>query len=154
MDLSLLVGNWEATGLLEGLEPPQKLRLSLKLEVLARHLLNLSDQPNYKEEYGDIETLIFPLVRRMCAELNWEEKTYTFYGGVNPIRVLEEFKTWWNGDANSLRMDLNVYQNIDVEAELLGVYSDNFGFKFRNDNYTDNLEGPIKPDKFIKRHKL
>lgn len=154
MDLNLLVGNWEATGLLEGLDDVQKLRMSLKFEKLARHLISLSEQPNYREEYGDMETLIFPLLRKICVEMNWENDTRIFHGGVNPLRVLEEFKTWWYGDANSLKSDLSVYANIDVEAELLAVYSDTFGFRFRNDNYNDIIGEPIKPDKFIKRHKL
>ena len=154
MDLNLLVGNWEATGLLEGLDDVQKLRMSLKFEKLARHLISLSEQPNYREEYGDIEILIFPLLRRICVEMNWENDSRTFHSGVNPIRVLDEFKEWWNSDANSLRSELNVYANIDVEAELLSVYSDMFGPRFRNDNYNDIIGEPIKPDKFIKRHKL
>lgn len=154
MDLTLLVGNWDATGLLMELDNTQKMRMALKFEILARHLLNLSDQPDYRDVYGEIETFIFPLLRRICVEVNWEDNSRSFHGGVNPIRVLEEFKEWWHGEANSLRHDLNVHSGIDVEAELLAVYSDVFGYRFRNDNYTDSFEGPIKPPKFIKRHKL
>lgn len=157
MDLNLLVDNWESTGLLEKLSDFHKTRMALKFEILARHMLTIQDQPNYQRDYGQIEVLIFPLLRRICVESenNWQDNSYIFHGGVNPLRVLDEFKTWWNGDnAYALMADLNVYASIDVEAELLSVYSEMVGPRFRNDNYVDPVNGPIEPIKFMKKHKL
>lgn len=42
--------------------------LALKLEILARHLLTIQDQPNYQRDYGQIEVLIFPLVNYPLAK--------------------------------------------------------------------------------------
>jgi hypothetical protein len=90
----------------------------------------------------------------MCAEKN-EDGTYIFYGGVNPIRLLEEFRFWWNGrGASDLRSDLNVYRGIDVEAELLSVYCDMVAPIIRSDSYKDIIEEPIKPLKYIKKFRL
>lgn len=154
MDLNLLVGNWEETGLLVDLNDFDKTRMALKFEILARHMLSIQDQPNYQQNYNQIETLIFPLLRRVCVEMNLEDGTHTFHGGVNPLRVLEEFETWWNRDSNTLRLDLSFYNGIDVEAELLCVYAHLFGPRFRNDNYIDSIKGTIEPEKFIKKHRL
>ena len=146
MDFNLLVGNWEVTGLLDKLSDFHKTRMALKLEILARHLLTIQDQPNYQRDYGQIEVLIFPLLRRICVESenNWQDNSYIFHGGVNPLRVLDEFKTWWNGD------NIGGFNH----AELLSVYSEMVGPRFRNDNYVDPVNGPIEPIKFMKKHKL
>ena len=154
MDIGLLVNGWGDTGLLEGLDDTQKIRMSMKFEILNRYLLNLVEEPDYVENYGNTETMIFPLLRKMCAEKN-EDGTYTFYSGVNPIRLLEQFKLWWNCPvATDLRNDLSVYRGIDSEAELLSIYCEMAADLIRSDNYKDIIEEPIKPLKYIKKFRL
>lgn len=154
-DLITLVTFWEQRGLLDGLDDIQKIRMSMKFEILARHLLNLIEEPDYTQNYGNIEDLIFPALRNMCAERN-DDGIYTFYGGVNPIRLLEEFRFWWNGrgslDARAaLRSDLTFYGQAE---ELLSVYCGMAAYLIRSDNQKEIYEEPIKPLKYIKRFRL
>lgn len=156
MDLNLLIGNWERTGLLsDGLTDVQKVRMSLKLEILAKHLLNLSDQPDYELKYGKIEIVIFPLLRRICLEKDEVNNVYIMYGGVNPIRLLEEFREWWgSSDICQSIEDMRTHPYIDIEAELVAIYAETQGHKYRQDtNYSEEM-GPISPMKYVKKHKL
>ena len=153
-----LVEKWQAIGLLDGLGDIQKLRLSLKFEMLAKHMVSLSDQPDYRERYGKIAVLMFPLLRKICVEhiftYTGELQIITFHGGVNPITVLEEFRAWfYSNETIQNYQDISVSGGIDVEAELLQIYVENFAHTFRSDtNYCDL--SPIEPLRYIGKHRL
>ena len=154
MDLNLLMGNWERTGLLgDGLTNRQKVIMSIKFETLARHLLNLSDQTNYILKYGKIELVIFPLLRRICLEKDEITNIYTMYEGVNPLRVLDDATTWWN--SNEICQSINdIHGHTDVEVTLVASYAEHHGHKYRYDNYYEDEMWIIRPTKYIKRHKF
>jgi hypothetical protein len=156
VDLNLLIGNWERTGLLEGgLTDRQKAIMSIKFENLALHLLNLSDKTDYMAKYGKIEIIIFPLLRRICLEKDEITNTYTMYGSVNPLRVLDDVTAWWNSSEICQSIDdMSAHTGIDVEAELVAVYAESQGHKYRYDSHYKEEMGIITPTKFVKRHKL
>lgn len=137
MNLNELVTKWESFGFLGGLDRAQKTKMSLKYETLTKHLINLQEQPNYKYEYGEIELLIFALLFKMCVDKR-EDGSHIFYENVDPLILLNEFKTWWHREVNLLNManlNLNTQENIDFEAELLLYYINNFKNKFRYNDY-------------------
>lgn len=156
MDLNLLIDNWESSGLLEGgLTIIQKSFMAMKFDMLAKHLVRLSDQPDYRDKYGKIEMLIFPTLRRICLEKDEMGNEYNMHYGVNPIRLLNEFTTWFNSsETQNLIEDLSYHSGIDIEAELVAVYSETQRYRFINDNYINHNMEPIIPMKFIPPHKL
>jgi len=140
-----LTKKWDEFGLLVGLTDVEKTMLALNFERTALHIID--DSTN---KYSKVDMYIFPVLRRISVAFTNENglDIYQYYH-INPIELLDHFTNFMNSqEANDLISDLKVYGDIDWEAEILVMYSENFAPKFRN----TPIE--IKPLKYLKKHRL
>lgn len=61
-----IIGNWEKSGLLEGLQGPRKSNIAQLLENQASHMLN---EVTLDSSAGRFDTVAFPMVRRIFSRL-------------------------------------------------------------------------------------
>jgi hypothetical protein len=150
---------WESYGLLDGLTDVEKTMLALNMERTTLHIID--DTTN---KYDKIGVMIFPVLRKISdlyfsnyrlrlerQEYNTLEDaivTYQYYN-INPMDVLEHLTIFMNSrETQDLIDDLKVHPQIDWEAELCALYSENFCRTFRN-----KIE-KLDPIKYLKKHKL
>ncbi len=124
-----LIEKWGSIGFLDGLSEIDKIRISLLFERTARHIIDLDLTT---KSYGEniTETVIFVIIRRIIV------------GGGNihsVIRLYTDLVRFFNVNKSSMEeLQREAYFNIDVEAEYVIMYADDYLLKQYD---------PIKPIK-------
>jgi hypothetical protein len=136
---------WLDCGFLEGLDSLSdfhKFNLSIKYESVAVKILS-STEGSYTKY---TESLIFPIIRRVFGGCPYGNKPFT---GLNALQLLEEFNDYSKTDlCISVLSVNNSWSNIDVEAEMCRMYSDDY----RHRHFLNRQI--IEPLKYISPHRL
>lgn len=140
-----IVDKWASFGYLEGLDclsDFHKFNLSLKYESVAVKIIS-STEGSYTKY---TESLIFPIIRRVYGGCSHGNKPFT---GLDALQLLEDFNDYSKTDqCISILSIHNSWSNIDVEAELCGMYSEDYRYiHFLNKQI-------IEPIRFISPHRL
>lgn len=139
-----LIDKWTSIGFLEGLDCVSdfdKWNLCLKLETVAVKIISSTE--GYYTKYT--ESFIFPIIRRVYGGCSQGEP----FRGLNALQLLEDFNDYSKTDqCISILSIHNSWSNIDVEAEMCRMYSEDYRYRhFLNVKI-------IEPIRFISPHKL
>jgi hypothetical protein len=121
-DLLRIKKRWEDTGLLEGLNDDEKLKLSIHFEELLQLL------PAIDTDHNFYYSGIFPILRRIYSQ----NKEF------NVLHVAFDFKRFYESKAvHELINEYSKYPNVDIEAELCAFYAGIYRLdktRFENEN--------------------
>jgi hypothetical protein len=130
---------WGDYGLLYGItDEYERNILAFKYEEVS--ILTLQDnQPLIRTQQDRLETVIFPIIRRVYGE----------YKNVNTQHLYEHFKNWIMDNHERIEEDIkkamNGYFRVDVEAEETANYCNTYIEEFKNN---------ITPMKYLSKHNL
>ena len=127
---------WLDNGFLCGMTDPYLMeKLAFKYEEVGKLMLQ-DNQPLIRLQQDRLETVIFPVLRRVFGQ----------YNNVNTNHLYENFKNWimcnYDRIEEAYKKAIN---SIDVEAEETANYCD---------YYIEQFKTVIKPSQFIGRHRL
>jgi len=118
---SELITKWENIGFLTNTK--NKRNTALACELSALYLLD-----NIEKYNGDITTLVFPVIIRVFRKIEQELTTELIFGKV--VEIISEFSVKLNElqktDEWVNRGSLSEKGVVDIEAEFLADFSDNF----------------------------
>ena len=122
---SELITKWENIGFLTNTK--NKRNTALACEISALYLLD-----NIEKYNGVITTLVFPVIIRVFRKIEQDLPTKLIFDKV--IEIITEFKIkldeFQKSDEFVNRGSLSEKGVVDVEAEFLSNFSDNFPFEF------------------------
>lgn len=127
---------WLDTGFLCGMTDPYLMeKLSFKYEEISNVMLN-DNQPLIRLYQDRLETVIFPILRRVYGQ----------YNNVNTKHLYENFKNWLMDNYERIEeASKKAINSIDVEAEETANYCD---------YYVEQFKTVIKPSLYLEKHKL
>jgi len=152
-----ILKNWEAVGLVDGMEPEEQMLVAKALEKAARVMLDANGYGNFfhkskilhgykieSELMGQVECVIFPVVRKIATILLDDcKKDFERYNGHGKeFKDIEE--VMFNLDIRDLALEIArileimsvpmkiAYRHLDTEAETVRMICDNYCNKVKN----------------------
>lgn len=134
--MNKITKKWLDYGFLCGItDEYQRNILAFKYEEVS--ILALQDnQPLIRTQQDRLETVVFPIIRRVYGQ----------YKNVNVQHLYEHFKNWIMGNHERIELAMKTAMNgIDVEAEEISNYCNTYIEEFKNN---------ITPIKYLSKHNL
>ena len=126
---------WEETGLLEGIElPERKMELSKRLEELLNCLL--ADN-KVNKDVDEVENISFAILRRIYCGINVSVGKFDFI--VNIEDLVEEITFSWNRVGKVIK-DALTNTHYDVEAEFCQLFTNEYINNLRKNRIIPNKE--------------
>jgi len=127
---------WFDYGFLYGITDTRSMDvLAFKYEEVSK-LIKQDNQPLMRLHQDRLETVIFPVIRRI----------YSQYNSVNTNHLYQHFKNWIMDNHERIEeASKKAINNIDAEAEEMTNYSE---------YYIERFKTVIKPNQYLEKHKL
>jgi hypothetical protein len=127
---------WLDIGFLCGMTDPYLMeKLAFKYEEVSKLMLN-DNQPLISIEQDRLETVIFPVLRRVYGQ----------YNNVNTKHLYQDFKNWITDNYQRIEeASRKAINGIDVEAEETANYCE---------YYIERFKTVITPIQYLDRHKV
>ena len=111
-----ILEKWSNLGFLTGLGYNKKINVANAFEIAAKILIT---ERNITDRYKEIETITFPILRRIFQEVNDEIDIKIITKNV--INILDKLNS-----KKDMFLNLNTFPELDVEAEFCAVFSESY----------------------------
>ena len=119
-ELIEILERWGTLGFLDGLESIKRANVANAFEIAAKALTNERD---LSDKYREIETIAFPILRRIFQDVENEIDVKII--GKNVINILNKLVVNFNNYVTSNKVMAKALKdaNVDLEAEFCAIFS-------------------------------